>query len=230
MSKEMTVAERLKEPFPPEAIGWKPQSIKGGRALAVAYIDARDVMNRLDDVLGTDRWEDTYEVLPGGSVICTLTLRFPAAEGRGTAVTKQDIGSQSDQSDEGDRLKAAFSDALKRAAVKFGIGRYLYGLPIAWHEWDEVKKQFRSPPALPAWALPKGTRQENPDREKDHAISAIEDFIKEEPSLERFAGALKEYQEMKAGPARDAIRLMLWEYAEAKKWKWDAKTQSFLAK
>src|SRR5262249_47494129 len=61
------------------------------------------------------------------------------------------------QPDGGDRLKAAFSDALKRAAVKFGIGRYLYRLPRQWCDYDQIKKQFAATPKLPAFALPKSS-------------------------------------------------------------------------
>ena len=50
--------------------------------------------------------------------------------------------------------KGALSDAFKRAAVLFGIGRYLYDLPNEWIEIDEYKK-FKRKPSLPAWALPK---------------------------------------------------------------------------
>src|SRR5438094_5089004 len=70
-----------------------------------------------------------------------------------------DVGGQSEQPDEGDRRKAAFSDALKRAAVKFGIGRYLYRLPAQWVDYDPVKKQLAQLPQLPAFALPKGKGQ-----------------------------------------------------------------------
>ena len=59
------------------------------------------------------------------------------------------------QPDEGDRRKAAFSDALKRAAVKFGIGRYLYRVGPSWANFDPQKKRFVRPPTLPAEALTK---------------------------------------------------------------------------
>jgi hypothetical protein len=52
-------------------------------------------------------------------------------------------------------MKAAFSDALKRAAVKFGVGRYLYRLPAQWVDYDPVKRQFARTPTLPPFALPK---------------------------------------------------------------------------
>jgi hypothetical protein len=74
-------------------------------------------------VLGVENWQDEYEILADGSVMCRLKLKLG-----GEWITKTDVGSPSEQPDGGDRLKAAFSDALKRAAVKFGIGRYLYRL------------------------------------------------------------------------------------------------------
>ena len=53
-------------------------------------------------------------------------------------VTREDIG----EATEGDlgTLKAASSDALKRCAVHFGVGRYLYDLPLAWADWDDQKR------------------------------------------------------------------------------------------
>jgi hypothetical protein len=72
---------------------------------------------------------------------------------RGEWVTKCDVGSPSEQPDAGDRLKAAFSDALKRAAVKYGIGRFLYRLPPVWCDYDPQTKQFTKTPQLPDWVL-----------------------------------------------------------------------------
>ena len=97
---------------------------QGGRQLQ--YITARTVMNRLDDVLGPANWWDEY--LPQeNSVICRLTIRLPD----GTTLTKSDAGGYAGMSDSGDDDKSGFSDAFKRAAVKFGVGRYLYrdGVP-----------------------------------------------------------------------------------------------------
>lgn len=144
------VADALAEPFDPREVKFKPQQVKQNRCLAMAYIDARLVQDRLDEVLGVESWADEYTILPDGSVMCALKCRL----GDGW-VTKSDVGSTSEQPDPGDRLKAAFSDALKRAAVKFGIGRYLYRLPASWVDYDPTKKQIVQPPQLPAWALPK---------------------------------------------------------------------------
>jgi hypothetical protein len=146
----MTDTSTLTAPFQLTEVKFKPQSVKGNRALALAYIDCRVIQDRLDAVIGVENWMDEYEILTDGSVMCRLKLRL-----NGEWVTKTDVGSPSEQPDGGDRLKAAFSDAMKRAAVKFGIGRYLYRLPAVWCDYDPQKKQFSGTPQLPAWAVPK---------------------------------------------------------------------------
>lgn len=97
---------------------------QAGRQLS--YITARTAMNRLDSVLGPENWWDDY--VPGeSSVICKLTVRLPD----GSTLTKSDAGGYAGMADQGDDDKSGFSDAFKRAAVKFGVGRYLYrdGVP-----------------------------------------------------------------------------------------------------
>ncbi len=150
-SHVQALTRALAMPFEPKEIKFKPQIVKNNRCLAMAYIDARLIQDRLDDVLGVEHWEDAYKILPDGSVMCRLRCKLGDQW-----ITKTDVGSPSEQPDGGDRLKAAFSDALKRAAVKFGIGRYLYRLPAAWVDYDPVKKQIVAPPQLPAFAIPKG--------------------------------------------------------------------------
>lgn len=88
----------------------------------IRYVTARTVMNRLDRVLGPENWWDKYTPQPT-CVICELTIRLPD----GTEVTKADAGGHAGMSDEGDDEKSGYSDAFKRAAVKFGVGRHLYG-------------------------------------------------------------------------------------------------------
>ena len=121
MSQHLELFAALAQPFEPDEVRARPQ---GGRQLQ--YITARTVMNRLDDVLGPANWWDDY--LPQEhSVICRLTIRLPD----GTTLTKSDAGGYAGMSDSGDDDKSGFSDAFKRAAVKFGVGRYLYrdGVP-----------------------------------------------------------------------------------------------------
>jgi hypothetical protein len=144
------VTEALADPFDPSEVKVKPGVVHGNRALALAYVDARVIQDRLDEVLGVTGWKDEYECLPDGSVVCRLHLKIG-----GEWITKTDVGGPSEQPDEGDRRKAAFSDALKRAAVKFGIGRYLYRLPTVWLNYDPQKRQFTEKIRLPEFALPK---------------------------------------------------------------------------
>lgn len=155
------LTEALAAPFDPREVRFKPAVVSGNRALALAYVDARVIQDRLDDVLGVTGWQDEYECLPDGSVVCRLRLRIGDEW-----ITKMDVGGQSEQPDEGDRRKAAFSDALKRAAVKFGIGRYLYRLPSQWVDYDPKKRQFAHTPMLPPSALPKPRTGATPVRLK----------------------------------------------------------------
>jgi len=126
MDQHLELFAALAAPFAPDEVRVRPQ---GARQLQ--YITARTVMNRLDDVLGPANWWDEYMPLEN-SVICRLTIRLPD----GTALTKSDAGGYAGMADSGDDDKSGFSDAFKRAAVKFGIGRYLYrdGVPRFVHE------------------------------------------------------------------------------------------------
>lgn len=122
-SSNPTIQEQLAEPFGAEDV----KSYTAGRAGALSYIDARSVMNRLDCVVGMEGWEDIYTVIDFATkaVECRLTIHV-----EGGSVTKTDVGYPNDAEDADNAskepLKAAYSDALKRAAVKFGIGRHLY--------------------------------------------------------------------------------------------------------
>jgi hypothetical protein len=163
------ITRALAAPFDPAEVKFKPQAVKGNRALALAYVDVRAIMDRLDRVLGVENWQDRYQLLPDSSVMCRLRLRIGDRW-----ITKSDVGGPSEQPDGGDRLKAAFSDALKRTAVKFGIGRYLYRLPQQWADYDSQKRQFTSPPRLPDWALVKEPKPARPVREPRPEPSAAE--------------------------------------------------------
>lgn len=156
MSYETTheaIQQKFGEFFEPTEIKWKPQTVRENRALALCYVDARVIMDRLDEVVGVGNWMDHYERLDNDTVKCTLKVRIGD-----TWIEKEDVGGVSEQPDEGDRTKAAFSDALKRAAVKFGIGRYLYRMPQQWVDFDPKTKRFVNTPTLPNWAIPKDHR------------------------------------------------------------------------
>jgi hypothetical protein len=111
----------LATPFEPSEVKVRSQA---GRQFH--YITARTAMNRLDTVLGPENWFDEY-FPQENSVLCKLTIRLPD----GALLTKADAGGYAGMADQGDDDKSGYSDAFKRACVKFGIARYLYrdGVP-----------------------------------------------------------------------------------------------------
>jgi hypothetical protein len=141
---------RLAAPFHPSDIEWRVGATNADKtkAMALAYITSRAVMDRLDEVIGPENWRDEYDAGPDGGVICGLTLRI-----NGEWITKWDGA----ENTEFEAIKGGLSDAFKRAGYKWGIGRYLYKLDIAWVGCEVHGKTvvLKSTPSLPAWALPK---------------------------------------------------------------------------
>lgn len=125
----------LHAPFPAAEIEWRVGSTNGDKSsgLALAYLTARHVMERLDAVCGPENWQDRYE-FHGPRTVCYLSLRVG-----GEWVTKADGAGDSDVEAE----KGAISDALKRAAVKWGIGRYLYDLGKIWVDLEKAGNSHR---------------------------------------------------------------------------------------
>jgi hypothetical protein len=140
------ILARLSEPFRPDQVRWKPQVISDtGNALAVAYVDPRVVSERLDHVLGGD-WSFHWEPLgvQGDRVVVKSSLTVMGA-------TREDVGEYVlSEREQADPWKSAVSDALKRAAVHFGVGRYLYWLEAIWCAYDRRKHEFIDEPYIDA--------------------------------------------------------------------------------
>lgn len=117
MSQHIEIFAALAAPFSDDEVRSRRQN---GRDFQ--YITARMVMNRLDEVVGPANWWDDYTPIEN-AIVCRLTLQLPD----GTVLTKCDAGGFTTTADTSDYEKSGFSDAFKRAAVKFGVGRYLYG-------------------------------------------------------------------------------------------------------
>lgn len=111
---------------------WRIQSINraGNRASAVAYIDARDVMTRLDEVVGPENWQDSYKI-EGDLLIAGIGIKIG-----NEWIWKHDTGTKSAVEED----KGQLSDAFKRAAVKWGVGRFLYEMDIQWLNLNQDKK------------------------------------------------------------------------------------------
>jgi hypothetical protein len=134
----MELFTALCEPFPIEEISWRVGPTNEKRKTAeepfrgqpLCYVDARTVMDRLDSVCGFDGWQCNYTPGTGASIVCNIGIRIA-----GDWLWKADGAGATDM--EAD--KGALSDAFKRAAVRWGIGRYLYEVKAPWLELDQRK-------------------------------------------------------------------------------------------
>ena len=115
------LAFELSKQFSKDQIQWRVQrqTRDGTSALVLAYVDARTVQDRLNEVMGIDGWQCKH-ISYGAKTICHLGLKF-----NNEWIWRSDgAGDRNFDADKG-----AISDSLKRAAVHFGVGRHLYDLP-----------------------------------------------------------------------------------------------------
>lgn len=124
---------RLAAEFPREAVHWRAQTLtaNGDKALALAYLDARDVMDRLDEACTPAGWQNECFETPKGRIIGKISILVD-----GNWISKCDGAGDTDVEGE----KGGISDALKRAAVLWGVGRYLYRLPAVWAPCETYEK------------------------------------------------------------------------------------------
>lgn len=159
---------KLKEPFAADDIEWRIGQAgaknKKPWAKVLAYITSRAIMDRLDDVCGNENWRNEFSDIPNhDAVACTIYIKID-----GEWVGKEDAAPYTAI----EPIKGGRSDAMKRAAVHWGIGRYLYDLESAFADICDNGKHFQkgkindydsfkwNPPKLPAWALPEGAKEE----------------------------------------------------------------------
>lgn len=141
------IAGRLSAPYAASDVRWRPGPYskrknqqgkfpQGTKVQMLPYIDARNVADRLDDVVGGSRWQDTYKIVDPttNAVECGIGI-FIAGEW----VWKYDVGYPNDPRDDASKepLKAAYSDAFKRSGVKWGIGRNIYAMRKRWVGVDQ---------------------------------------------------------------------------------------------
>lgn len=157
----MNIQEQLQAPFKPEDIEWRVQRAmstqRGNKAVVLAYVTNRAIMNRLDEVFGVGNWKNEYKEWRSNGILCGISAKID-----GEWVTKWD-GAEETQIE---AVKGGFSGSMKRAAVQWGIGRYLYNLDETWVDVKERGqnyindkkaniKGYWDDPQLPSWALPK---------------------------------------------------------------------------
>jgi len=138
----------LAAPFAPGVVKQR----KGPKSKMLEYIDARDVMDRLDKVIKPENWKDEYLPGPEGGILCKLSIMIS-----GEWVSKSDVAENTNIAP----VKGGCSDAFKRAAVKWGIARYLY------QDTPTDEQRTNAPPPAPqpkAEGTPISERTELVDR------------------------------------------------------------------
>lgn len=127
--------DKLKEPFAHDVIHWRVGATNKEKTKGIpfAYIDARDVQDRLDDVCGIGGWQ---ALCPHANGKTSYKIGIKVGD---EWVWKENGAGDSDVEAE----KGAFSDALKRAAVMWGIGRYLYDVKNIWVDIEPNGKSHK---------------------------------------------------------------------------------------
>ena len=126
-----TIQRELTQPFAPADLEWRLQvtNKEQMRGMAVPYVTSRAIQDRLDNVVGSENWCNKFMVWQESgdahAQLCGLSLYL---EERGEWVTKWDGAENTDI----ESVKGGLSDAMKRAAVQWGIGRILYWLSPVW--------------------------------------------------------------------------------------------------
>lgn len=157
---------QLAEPFDVSEIKWRVTHTNrdGTRGAVIAFADPRAYTDRLNQLFTPSGWTRNYDVttvsavsrvkrdkiIQTGKVLVTCTLTI--------ARLGCHSGSGEEWADEDTAMTAAEAQAFKRAAMCFGLGRYLYKLVETWVPLDEYGKPT-SVPALPEWALPRGNHE-----------------------------------------------------------------------
>ena len=135
--------EKLGEPFPISDVLWRFQYLDKVKleGFAVPYIDARAIADRLDKVVGQNRWKDSYTEWHGGGddkVTAQLCTIYVYDDEINEWIGKTDGAENTDI----EPVKGGLSDSFKRAAVKWNIGRYLYKFQTQWVSAEKQGKNF----------------------------------------------------------------------------------------
>jgi hypothetical protein len=125
------IHNKLLAPFEDGDIEWRLQWVNDAKTEggAVPYVTNRAIQYRLDEAVGCGGWKNEY--IPWhsdgkkASQLCGVAI-YDAE--RKEWITKYDGAEDSDK----EPVKGGLSDSMKRAAVQWGIGRYLYGMDTVY--------------------------------------------------------------------------------------------------
>ena len=135
-----SIQAALAEPFERRVLKCKPGALKGNQALAMPYLDARDVADRLDEVLGLDGWQDDYEQLADGPCSGLRIKNRPNLD-RPLRRGRPERAARCRRPQERCRERR-----IKAGGRQFGVARYLYRLPNSG--WAGTRLAGSSPKRL----------------------------------------------------------------------------------
>jgi len=130
------IAEELKAPFSEDKIEFKVGATNQEKTmgLALPYVEARAIQDRLDTVVGFTNWKVSYKEIQGG-FLCSLALRID------NEWTVKEDGAQVT---EFESIKGGISSAFKRVASSgWAIGRYLYAVDSQWYPIRKIGKAYQ---------------------------------------------------------------------------------------
>lgn len=162
MPNVQEIFEKLSQPFPAKDLKYRVGNTfdNGSRGQLFVYVDARTIQDRLDEIIGCNNWQVSYQIFENTGVICNLELTLPNDDQSFSNISKQDgAGFRSLNGNDKNDLKSTISDAFKRAAVAFGIGRYFYEIESIYV--NLVNRQFTGEIVLPDKFLPEDERVGN---------------------------------------------------------------------
>jgi hypothetical protein len=122
----------LLAPFPFEEVEAKVQVVSSDnhKGMAVFYLDSRAIQRRLDNVVGPLNWQNHFFPWQDKAQICGISIYDPE---RKVWIAKHDGAENSNI----EAIKGGLTDAFKRAAVLWGIGRYLYQIKGVWVDVEQ---------------------------------------------------------------------------------------------
>jgi hypothetical protein len=127
----LTLQQKLECPFPASRVSWRigRKTADKKKAQLLAYIDARDVMERLDKACGFENWQCRYNLADNGLLVCEIGIRINSewiwkANGAGDTQVEAEKG-------------------------------YLYDLEAPWVAIDSYGK-WTQDPAIPEQHTPRG--------------------------------------------------------------------------
>ena len=200
---------KLSEPFEASDIEWRVSraGTKQGGGIycsVLAYITARAIQHRLDDVVGPESWQvEEPRIIQVTEKVSAFAVGI-SIRINDEWITKWDVSEPTQV----EPAKGGFSGGMKRAGAQWGIGRYLYHLDEVLADvetdrqgrgWNYAKLKdgtvyYWKTPGLPAWALPKD--------EESHGITEPELAALKKSWREKFAPTSKNPGELREGFTR----------------------------